>query len=140
MADENKTNDQLMLEIADLRRRIAGLEALVTVQDKAHEALKQCELHYQEIVQSVNSIILRMDTAGKILFLNKFGLFFFGYAEDEIAGRDAVGTIVPETDTAGHNLAALIKDLGEHPERYLKNENENMRRSGERVWVSWTNR
>ncbi|MEI6125542.1 MAG: PAS domain S-box protein [Pseudomonadota bacterium] len=140
MTEKNKTNDQLLLEAAGLRRRITGLEALINMQKQAQEALKQCEAYYQEIVQSVNSIILLIDTEGNVLFLNKFGLVFFGFAEHEIVGKNAVGTIVPETDTAGHNLAAMIKDMGQHPEHYIKNENENIRRSGERVWVSWTNR
>ena len=34
----------------------------------------------------------------------------------------------------------MIQDLVSHPERYIDNENENMRRNGERVWVAWTNR
>jgi diguanylate cyclase (GGDEF)-like protein len=34
----------------------------------------------------------------------------------------------------------MIEDLLRSPERYLSNENENMRRNGERVWVVWRNR
>jgi len=51
-----------------------------------------------------------------------------------------VGTIVPATDSNGRDLEFMIQDLVSHPERYIDNENENMRRSGERVWVAWTNR
>jgi len=34
----------------------------------------------------------------------------------------------------------MIKDIGTHPENYINNENENIRRNGERIWVAWTNR
>ena len=34
----------------------------------------------------------------------------------------------------------MIKDIGINPEKYITNENENMRRNGERVWVAWTNK
>ena len=47
---------------------------------------------------------------------------------------------MPETDTAGRNLAVMIADLISHPDRYSVNENENMKRNGERIWVSWTNK
>jgi diguanylate cyclase (GGDEF)-like protein len=33
----------------------------------------------------------------------------------------------------------MIHDLLHHPERYLANENENMRRDGGRVWITWRN-
>ncbi len=34
----------------------------------------------------------------------------------------------------------MIKGIGSHPERYVSNENENIRRNGERVRVTWMNR
>ncbi len=34
----------------------------------------------------------------------------------------------------------MIKDIGAHPERYVSNENENIRRNGERVQVTWMNK
>ena len=51
-----------------------------------------------------------------------------------------VGTIVPETETSGRDLAQMIAELLRHPDRYVNNENENMRRNGERVWITWRNR
>ncbi len=129
-----------MQELELQRRRVAALEALLVQYSYTDEARKQCELQYRQIVESVSSIILRMDTTGHILFLNQFGRQFFGFSDEDIIGRQVVGTIVPATDTAGHDLAAMIADIGQHPERYENNENENMRRTGERVWVAWTNK
>jgi signal transduction histidine kinase len=34
----------------------------------------------------------------------------------------------------------MIKDIGLEPAKYATNENENVRRNGERVWVTWTNK
>ena len=34
----------------------------------------------------------------------------------------------------------MIKEICDHSERFVNNENENMRSNGERVWVSWTNK
>lgn len=98
------------------------------------------ELSYRELVQSANSIVLRWDLEGRIAFLNEYGLEFFGYTMAELRGRSVVGTIVPETETSGRDLVRMIEELLAHPDRFVNNENENMRRNGERVWVTWRNR
>jgi diguanylate cyclase (GGDEF)-like protein/PAS domain S-box-containing protein len=98
------------------------------------------ELNYRELVQSANTIVLRWDLHGRVTFLNHFGLEFFGFTADEILGRSVIGTIVPETDTSGRDLVQMIGDLLRHPDRFVDNENENMRRDGARVWVTWRNR
>lgn len=107
---------------------------------RAEEALRTSEEKYRDLVENANSIILRLDTEGRITFFNEFAQRFFGYSAEEIVGRHVVGTIVAPTDQAGRDLARLIADIGVHPERYAANENENLRRDGSRVWVAWTNR
>jgi diguanylate cyclase (GGDEF)-like protein/PAS domain S-box-containing protein len=95
---------------------------------------------YRELVQGTNTIVLRWDLDGRIIFLNDFGLELFGYTLDELLGRSVIGTIVPETETSGRDLRAMIAELLAYPDRYVHNENENMRRDGERVWITWRNR
>ena len=112
----------------------------ITERKRMETDLRKSEEKYRELVQSANSIIMRRNIQGEITFLNQFGKKFFGYAEDEIIGRNVIGSIVPERDSAGNNLAALIADISGSPERYATNENENRCRDGNRVWVSWTNR
>jgi len=104
------------------------------------KALEESEANYRELVERSNSLILRLDPHGNITFINEFAQQFFGYSKEEILGKNVVGTIVPEVESSGRDLAAMIADLGEHPERYLNNENENLRHSGERIWVAWTNK
>ncbi len=73
-------------------------------------------------------------------FFNEFAQSFFGFTEDEIIGKNVVGTIVPERESTGRDLAFMIEDIGRHPERYKNNENENMCSNGKRVWIAWTNK
>ena len=101
---------------------------------------KQAEDKYRELVENANSIILRMDKEGTVTFFNEFALHFFGYSREEILGHNVVGTIVPETDSAGRDLRAMILDICLHPERYAVNQNENVRRDGTKVWIAWTNK
>ncbi len=140
MKDEDRSKEQLINELVVLRRRIAELETSETAHKRAVEALRGSEARYRELVQNANSIILRMDAQGHITFFNEFAQSFFGYAEDEILGQNVVGTIVPRTESSGRDLAAMIENVRQRPERYTSNENENIRRNGERVWVAWTNK
>ncbi len=93
------------------------------------------------LVQNANSIILVSEIgSGRILFANRFALDFFGFTEKELLGKPAVGTIIPREDSSGRNLEAMVAGLYRHPDMYITNENENLRKDGERVWVTWTNR
>lgn len=112
----------------------------VTERCWAEECLQKSEEKYRELVENANSIIMKVDGSGRITFFNEFAQTFFGFAEKEIIGKHAIGTIIPERDSAGNDLTQMVRDFKEHPERYTSNENENMRRDGSRVWVSWTNK
>jgi hypothetical protein len=102
--------------------------------------LKENEAKYRELVENANSIILRWDTNGKITFCNEFANTFFGYGADDLLGKNVVGTITPERDSAGHNPIQMIRKITLDPEQYSAHENENLRKNGERVWVAWTNK
>ena len=120
-----------------LRRNVREQTEVIRRKMEREAAL---ERRYSELVQHANSIILRWSRDGRILFLNEFGQRFFGYTEAEVCGRHVVGTIVPETDSAGRNLSSFIEQLCGNPAAFEQNVNENVRRNGERVWISWTNK
>ncbi|MEW6288361.1 MAG: PAS domain S-box protein [Thermodesulfobacteriota bacterium] len=106
---------------------------------RAEEALRESERNYRVLVESANSIVLKWDTTGNITYLNPFGLQFFGFSWEEILGRNVMGTIVPETESTGRDLKYMIDDIMVNPLKYKNNFNQNMKKSGERVWISWTN-
>jgi two-component system cell cycle sensor histidine kinase/response regulator CckA len=123
-----------------VRERTLSLEEQVALNVRKTAALQESEEKYRELVENANSIILRMDKEGQVAFFNEFAQRFFGFPEEDIIGRNVVGTIVPEKETTGRDLAAMIADIGRNPEAYVNNENENMRSNGERVWIAWTNK
>ena len=138
--DSEKTKEQLINKLSEFRQQVIKLKKLEIKRKEVEKALRESEKKYRELVQNTNSIILRMDINGRITFFNEFAQKFFGYTEDEILGKNAVGTIVPETDSSHRYLRAMIKDIIKNPERYAVNENENIRQNRERVWVLWTNK
>jgi PAS domain S-box-containing protein len=119
---------------------VCAIATDITDRKRAEEALQESEQKYRELVENANSIILRWSPQGNITFLNEFGLRFFGYTEGEVIGRHIVGTIVPESESTGRDLRPLLDSIGVNPKDFEQNINENMRRNGERVWISWTNK
>jgi two-component system, cell cycle response regulator len=101
--------------------------------------LQSGERAYREIVNRTNAIVLRWDPQGRVLFMNDFGQRLFGYSDEELIGRSVLELIVPDTETSGRDLVAMIHDILRHPERYEHNENENVARDGTRLWITWRN-
>jgi diguanylate cyclase (GGDEF)-like protein/PAS domain S-box-containing protein len=119
------SDDPGRLEIRRLRREL--------------ERLQRAERAYREIVDRTNAIVLRWDPLGRIVFMNEFGQRLFGYTQRELVGRSVLELIVPDRESSGRDLVAMIHDLLQHPERYVSNENENVARDGKRLWITWRN-
>jgi PAS domain S-box-containing protein len=119
---------------------LVGMGIDISERKNAESKLDESEQKYRELVESANSIILRWNAQGYVTFLNLFGQQFFGYSSEEIVGQHIIGTIVPVTDSAGRDLQNLMQQICLDTKIFEQNVNENMRRGGERVWISWTNK
>ncbi len=103
------------------------------------EKLRASEAKYRQLVENANSIIMQLDSQGKITFFNEFAETFFGYSEAEIVGKSAIGTIIDPANLSKNDLAKMIRDCLQQSHKYFKHENEHIRRNGEKVWVAWRN-
>jgi PAS domain S-box-containing protein len=119
---------------------LVGIGIDLSARRAAEKRLAESELRYRELVEHANSIILRWTPEGLVTFLNEFGQRFFGYSAAEIVGRHVMHTIVPATESSGRDLDVLMKEVCANPKLFERNVNENVLRSGERVWIAWTNR
>ena len=57
-----------------------------------------------------------------------------------MVGKPVLGTILPERSRSGRDLSAMVTEVMRRPEDFEVNINENMKKSGERVWIAWTNK
>ncbi|MBW2672550.1 MAG: response regulator [Deltaproteobacteria bacterium] len=107
---------------------------------KMFDETQKSEEKYRVLVENANSIIMRLDTTGKITFVNRYAQDIYGYRDYEMLGENALGLIIPYSDSNKRKKSDLFSDFLNHPERYDNFENENIRRSGEKMWVSWSNK
>jgi PAS domain S-box-containing protein len=128
----------------DKNGNIAGaIESIrdITEQKKIDQTLRESEAKYRELVENANSIILKLDNAGNITFFNEFAQKFFGFTSTEILGKPVVGTVVPPQESSSNrDLSQLIGNIVRHPDEFANNENENITKNGERVWIHWWNK
>jgi PAS domain S-box-containing protein len=105
---------------------------------KYQSAQVKSERQYKQLVEAAKSIVLRWEPSGRILYINHYGLQFFGYNADEILGKNVM-MLVPEIESSGRDLTTLIQQIVQAPERFITIVNENVRKDRTRAWVSWTN-
>ncbi|MCK4985908.1 MAG: PAS domain S-box protein, partial [Desulfobacterales bacterium] len=100
--------------------------------------LHQSEKKYRELVETANSIILRMDTQGHITYSNEFAQRFLGYTEKEMLGKNAEQIILPASRANRKGFQNLVTSLQKDPDRLRVSENETQCRNGQKVWIAWT--
>lgn len=139
--DSEKVIQCNIRDITDRKKYEMTLEQEISDRKRIEEALRQSEIKYRTMVDNSTSIILEWDTNGIVLFLNKYGLDFFGFAEMEIIGHNVIDTIVAPIDSiTGQDLREKIEQLQAKPDKYYSTENENIRKDGDRVYIAWTNK
>jgi len=132
-----KYKDNLELLV---QKRTEELQQEITLRQKTEHQFLESETKYRNLVDYSSSIVLEWDTEGKILYLNQFGLDFFGFSPEEIIGKNVLGTIVESIDSDGYDLESKMKTVQKNPKDFYSSENENVMRNKEKVWIAWTNK
>jgi PAS domain S-box-containing protein len=127
--DESGKANYIITNIQDINER-----------KEAEQTIKESERKYKELVNNTRSIIIKQDTEGIITFINEYAQNLFGYREDEIIGKKAIGIIVPEIESTGRDLTLMIDNILKDPDKFQVNINENIKKNGEHIWVEWHNR
>ena len=116
-----------------------SLEKEIAERKDIEAKLIESQIKYRTLIDQSTSIVLELDTEGVILFINSFGKRLFDFKEEEIVGKNIVGTIVNEFDSFGYDLKTKLSIVSKNPDNYYSSENENVKKNGEKLWIAWTN-
>ena len=75
MSDKSKTKAQLIMELNELRKRVTGLEELVTYSSPISQDINQT------IIDASPAFFMIVDADGKVMMMNKSMLKGIGYIE-----------------------------------------------------------
>lgn len=107
---------------------------------KAHTDLRKQEIEYKEIVEGIDSAILKFDQEGRIIYFSRGAERIFGFNEAEVIGKLSVETINPRTDSDGADHAEMMKCIFRNTDAYTINENENITKDGRCLRMRWYNK
>jgi PAS domain S-box-containing protein len=136
--DNIKSKTPLRQSDMNLLMGVASQLAISIMNARSFVKLHQSEKKYRELVETANSIILRMDTDGHIAYSNEFAQRFFGYSEKEMLRKNAGEIMWSLNRSAWQDFENWIHHLQKDPDRPMVSENETSLRTNEKVWIAWT--
>ena len=136
--DNIKSKTPLRQSDMNLLMGVASQLAISIMNARSFIKLQQSEKKYRELVETANSIILRMDTEGHIAYSNEFAQLFFGYSEKEMLGKNAEQIILPANQADRKGFEKLVASLQKDPNRLRVSENDTHCKNGQKAWIAWT--
>ncbi len=109
--DTKKTGEQLIKEVASLRRQIADLEQSRSELKEAQEALLESQEELEAIFNNVMDGIALVNMTGKIIKVNKRILQVSGYTEKELVGRRFTFLKMATAKSMAKMIAAFAKTI-----------------------------
>lgn len=119
-----KVNEQLLNEIRE--------------REKSSKALEQSERRCRELIENANSIILRTDIEGQIIFFSKFAESFFGLPKGGVLGKNIMGAIILPPPNSSKTPVQLSQDFLRPAKHRMFKETRVKRKDGSIAWIAWT--
>jgi PAS domain S-box-containing protein len=136
--DNIKSKTPLRQSDMNLLMGLASQLATSIMNAKAFRKLHQSEKKYRELVETANSIILRMDSDGHLAYSNDFAQRFFGYSEKEMLGKNAEQIVLPANQANRKGFEKLVTSLQKDPNQLRVSENDTHLKTGQKAWIAWT--
>jgi len=107
MKPQDPSKQDLLKELAEMRRCLAELEEAEFKCHASEEALRKSEAKYKELCELLPEIVYEIDAKAAFTFMNHSGLVAFDYATEDLAkGLKAFDLVVPE------DRERLARDMG----------------------------
>ncbi len=87
MKDQEKTKEQLLNDLKEMRQRIAELEKTEIKRKEVEKALQQSEERFRQVAESSGDFIWEVDVNGLYTYANPVVEEILGYKPDELIGK-----------------------------------------------------
>src|SRR4030043_1159013 len=132
MKDENVTKEQLILELAAMRQRVAEMEKIEGERKRTDETLRKSEKRYKEVVESAADIIHTTDIQGNFIFANTATLKAAATSLEEFKKINYLDIIHPDHR---QRLAEIYINQFRERKETIYVEFPILSRSGEVIWL-----
>ncbi len=85
--DQDRTKEQLINELVELRQRVAELEASRSERQQTKQALHESQQLLRGIIDNTTAVVYVKDPAGRYLLVNHQYETLFGFDKEQIIGR-----------------------------------------------------
>jgi PAS domain S-box-containing protein len=110
------------------------------LEKKFHEqesTLKLSAIRFQESAETMQAALIKTDLDGEISLFNEIAQQVFGYAPEEILGKNIVGTIVSPGSRYAREMITLLNDVASMAGGNVLQAFENTKKNGEKFWMAW---
>ena len=96
MKDQDKTKEQLVSELEELRQRVSALEASENEWRRTEEALQESEERFRLLVEAIPQPIWRSDADGNVIEFNRRWHEYTGQTAEEAKGSGWAKALHPD--------------------------------------------
>jgi len=109
MKDETKSKEQLSAELAEMRQRVATLEAAETERVRAEREIEERRMYLEGVLGAAPDAIVTLDAQHRIVEWNPGAESLFGYSRPEVIGQNIDHLITnPDTFEEAVGLSQVI--------------------------------
>ena len=141
MGDRDKTKEQLIDELVELRRRVADSAEQEVGSEQVEKQLREANTFLRSILESSSSIsIISTDLASNdILYWNVGSENIFGYKAEEVVGFRKIDMLYPDDEEeTKQKMATARSAVLEGKERAVCCEVREVTKDGRKVWINLT--
>src|SRR5918992_482054 len=96
MNDQDKTREQLIEELAELRQRLASVESAADRHRQLKKPFQDSEERFHSIIQHSYDAVVLVDSSGTFTYTSPSTFRVLGYRAKELLGRNGFDLIHPD--------------------------------------------